>query len=88
MAESVIASPEVEIRHFLLPPHHYPLHPHPHPYHHHRLQFRQPICDPRTTAPSPSPSDDEDDGGDSGMIVRIEDDEDDGLLVTDFLVSV
>ena len=85
MAESAIASPEVETRHFLLPQHHYPFQPHPHQ---HRLQFRQPICDPRTTEqPSLSPSSDGG-GGDSGMIVRIEDDEDDDLLVTDFLVSV
>ena len=77
--ESVAAaSPEVELQRFLFPQ---PQHHH----HHHHLQFRNPICDDNQTSPPP---DHDVPGEEEGMIVRIEDDQDEDLLVTDFVVSV
>ena len=82
--ESVAAaSPDVELHPFLIPQHRRD----------HLLHLRQPqvtICDPQMAMPpSPPPllsSEQRDPEG--RMVVRIEEDEDEDLLVTDFVVTV
>ena len=74
------SSPDVELHPFLIPQLH-------HRRDHNHLHLRQPqvtISDPQTMLLSSEQHDPEAEG----MVVRIEEDEDEDLLVTDFVVSV
>ena len=73
------SSPDVELHPFLIPQLH-------HRRDHNHLHLRQPqvtICSPETMLQSSEQREPE-----GGMVVRIEEDEDEDLLVTDFVVSV